>query len=505
MKTKFLYLILLFPVTANLFAQTPQKGYIIEIEGTSVYVDYTSKDVKVGDRLQVVSEPKVMVHPVTKQKIVKVGEIIATLEITETQNDYSIASHVYPSNAIAKLSVGAKVLLPGKATAKELPRDGKINVAIADATVNDVVGTGYFGNYVADLLMAEMMNCDKIRLIDRSMLNAQVDEANLAESGYINSQSSILKGQIAGVQFMIQLTMQRPDVTNITTGIPLKSLLTAAGAVANITGASKDVSQSLAIGGVMSSNMRTAKLKAAVSLTARVVDVQTGEVLFMCTSTGNAQGDSQLELEEGALGGLQINGGVDGFKQTVTGKAVAMAYRKIGSSLKSYFNGETTQKVMKSGFLDNEMTYRKGKVFMGVNKLSNNEIKEACNELPKLYFDFKKGKAQRTWGGVMRDLGGAGFCLFTTALITNINDYARQKSWDRQYNGNYAEPVSPILYIIPVAFAALGITGYLRHKSGTLKIKQSINAYNANLHKTSYKAEYNVGLSPRGLALRVTF
>jgi len=493
MKERLLYLVILFFLTANLFAQTKEKGYIIEIEGTSVYVDYTSKDVKVGDRLQVMSVPKVMVHPVTKEKIVKEGEVIATLEITEVQDGYSVAGRIYPGNAIAKISVGQKVFMPGNATTKVLPKDGKIYVAIADATVNDVVGTGYFGNYVADLLMAEMMSCDKIRLIDRSMLNAQVDEANLAESGYINSKSSILKGQIAGVQYMIQLTMQRPDVTNITTGIPLKSFIQAAGDIANIAGASKGMSKSLAIGGDMSSNMRTAKLKAAVSLTARVVDVQTGEVLFMCTSTGNAQGDSQLELEEGALGGLQINGGVDGFKQTVTGKAVAMAYRKIGSSLKSYFNGETTEKVMKSGFLDNEMTYRKGKIFMGVNKLSSNDIKEAFSEKPQLFFDYKKGNRQIIWGGAMRNVGGIAFCSLSIYVLYNGIKY----NWN---DLNY-DAVIPTM-MVP---AIIGVMGYFLHKSGTLRIKNGVKTYNQSLHKTSYNPEYNIGLTPGGLALRVTF
>lgn len=497
MKTKFLYLISLFVITANLFAQTLTKGYIIEINGTSVIVDYTATDVKVGDRLQVVSEPKVMTHPVTKQKIVKEGELIATLEITETQNDYSVAGKVIPSNAIAKLKVGDKVASLGKTVAKELPKDGKVNVAIADATVNDVVGTGYFGNYVADLLMAEMMNCDKIRLIDRSMLNAQVDETNLAESGYINSKNSIMKGQIAGIQYIIQLTMQRPDVTNVTTGIPLKSFMEAMGDIAGNFGASKGLRDGLKSGSKMSSNIQTAKLKAAVSLTARVVDVQTGEVLFMCTGTGNSQGDSQLELEEGALGGLQINGGVDGFKQTVTGRAVALAYRKIGSSLKSYFNGETTEKVMKSGLLDSEMNYRKGKVFIGVNKLSKNEIKEACSETHKLYFDFKKGKIQRTWGGIMRNLGGAGFAVFSTLGLERLNE-----PYDKWYD---PRPEGKLYIGIALASAVIGIKGYLLHKSGTLKIKQSINAYNTNLHKTSYQPEFKVGVSPGGLALRVMF
>ena len=71
MKTKILFLLFLLGFGVSLFAQTSTKGYIIEIEGTSVIVDYTATDVKVGDRLQVFSEPKVMVHPVTSCRLQK--------------------------------------------------------------------------------------------------------------------------------------------------------------------------------------------------------------------------------------------------------------------------------------------------------------------------------------------------------------------------------------------------------------------------------------------------
>ena len=121
---------------------TQQKGYIIEIEGTSVYVDYTSKDVKVGDRLQVMSEPKVMIHPVTKQKIQKEGELIATLEITETQNDYSVAGKIIPANAIVKLKVGDKVVLPlqtGTILKKEEPDKSIIKTKVKDISSPDLI------------------------------------------------------------------------------------------------------------------------------------------------------------------------------------------------------------------------------------------------------------------------------------------------------------------------------------------------------------------------------
>ena len=125
---------------------------------------------------------------------------------------------------------------------------------------------------------------------------------------------------------------------------------------------------------------------------------------------------------------------------------------------------------------------------MGVNKLSKNEIKEALGENPQLYFDFKKGKNQRSCGGIIRDFGGAGFCFFLVVANGNVNNN----------NFTYWTP-----YL--TSAAAIGIGGYLLHKSGTLKVKQSINAYNQKLGKTSYQPEYNIGLSPGGLALRVSF
>ena len=127
MKAKILFLIFLLGMGVSLLAQTPTMGYIIEIDGKSVILDYTANDIKIGDRLHVYSEPKIIVHPVTKHPITKVGEIIATLEITETKSNYSVAGKVIPENAITKLKVGDKVILPEQMGAKELPQNKKIN------------------------------------------------------------------------------------------------------------------------------------------------------------------------------------------------------------------------------------------------------------------------------------------------------------------------------------------------------------------------------------------
>jgi len=492
MNTKLTYLIFLLLITSDLFALSPQKGFIIEIEETSVYLDYTSKDVKIGDRLQVVSAQKIMVHPVTKEKIVKEGEVIAVLEITDVQSNYSVAGRVYPANAFSKLTVGTKVSKPSEAIeVKALPNDGKLNVAIASATVNDMVGPGYLGNYVSDMLMSELLGCDKIRLIDRSVLNAQIDETDLQNSGYIKKDNSIVKGQIAGVQYLIQVTMQKPDVTNVSTGIPFKSMIYAAGAIAGLAGAPSGLSSGLNTSGSLTSNMKTAKLKSAVSITARVVDVQTGEILFMCSGTGNAQGESQVELEGGALGGLQLNGGVEGFKQTVTGKAVALAYRKIGNNLKSFFGGTLTEKVVDESGLHSEIMYRKGSIYQGVNKLSKSDIKEVYSENPELYFSYKKGKSQKNLGNVIMGIGIGGGCL-SALLVGSSILYS--------YNESLSAYTSMLL-----TSALIGTGGYLLHKSGVLKMKKGINDFNQSLHKTSQNIEWDFGIAPQGLAFAIKY
>jgi len=483
-------LLLFFAIISyyNLYAQTSSKGYIIEIEGLSVYLDYNSSDVKNGDRLQVYSEPKVMFHPVTKEKIIKKGELLATLEITDAQSNYSIAGKIYPANALAQLRVGNKVLKIDKTQSADISKEGKSTVAIAAATINDVVGPGYFGTYVSDMLMAELLNCPKIKLIDRSLLNAQLDETDLKEAGYIRTDQAIMKGQISGVQYMIQVTMQKPDVTNITTGIPIQSIINVAGAVAQIAGAPSGLTEGLNIGSKVTSNVKTARLKSAVSITARVVDVQTGEVLFLCSGTGTSEGEGQAELEGGALGGMQINGGVEGFRQTVTGKAISLAYRKIGNSLRSYFEGTTSEKVINNNLLSDELTMRKGRVYQGVNKLSTADMKSIYETTPELYFSYLKEKKMLDISYWLMGFGAVA-CIggITSAIIDEFED-------------------NPIWQISLASVVPTSLFGLYFNIIGQKKLKYSIKCYNITKEKRSYLfPEYRIGLYPTGLALTLNF
>lgn len=61
-----------------------------------------------------------------------------------------------------------------------------------------MVGVGYFGTYVSDLLMEQLMFCDKVRLLDRTVMGMQMDETDLTGS-YIDPNTAIQRGKIAGV------------------------------------------------------------------------------------------------------------------------------------------------------------------------------------------------------------------------------------------------------------------------------------------------------------------
>ena len=98
-------------------AQEEIKACIVQIEKGKIYLDVTTPKAKIGDVLSVRSAAGYMVHPVTKKKIMKEGEILADLEITEIHSEYSVAS-IYPENAISKLKVGMYASMPEVTTAE---------------------------------------------------------------------------------------------------------------------------------------------------------------------------------------------------------------------------------------------------------------------------------------------------------------------------------------------------------------------------------------------------
>lgn len=423
MKTvRLIFFLTLFLTAAAGRGQTAAEGCIISVDDGAAYVDLTAGQVAPGDLLEVYAAEQYMTHPVTGKRIRKKDEHVGTLEVGETYDEYSVARPVNP--ALAKqLKAGMRVkpqprpaatAAPTAALPASLASDGdRIPIVIAPAVVNDVVNNGHFGGYVADILMEQMLACDRVRLLDRSVLGAQMDELNLSGS-LLDPSTTISRGKAVGARYVLQTTMQKPDVTNVRTGVPLASIM---GAIQGATGVN--------IGAGYASNMNFATLRAAVTLSVRVVDLQTGEVVFMSSGKGEAKGKVQLGLEYGALGGGEINGGADGFKQTVTGQAIQKAFRRIGRNLNAYFEGRTDKKVvgtMSGGALGiNDRMYARGyRLYLGTERLDNEGIQMAFSEQPDLFFQYKKAKRKKPWAFIL-PLVGTGLTLGLSPLMAEMD------------------------------------------------------------------------------------
>lgn len=489
-------------------SQETSKGYIINIEGDKIYLDFTSTSVRIGDELAVLTSRGYFTHPVTGQKIPRSQEQVATVEITQVYDTYSIAK-VEPSQMINKIKVGMSVskqiqvepndndgVIDVAASHNAVTQQQKeniphlnqsttmsserVSVVVAPAQVNDVVGVGYFGSYVADVLMEQLMQCDKVKLLDRTILNAQIDETNLTGE-YIDPNTAIQKGRISGAQYIIQVTMQKPDVVNIKTGIPLASVM---GAIQGITRTN--------IGAQYASNAQVGTLKASVNITTRVVDLQTGEVLFMCSGTGKAQGKAQLSMEYGALGGAQLNGGADGFKQTITGKAIQKAFITIGRSLNNYFDGNTDKKVMGSasgfGNYGQQMRARGLKLYLGTEKLDKDGVQMAFTDNSSLFFQYKRAKklSSAGWLTMLASIGvGIGIIC---ADIDDVNS-----------------TVIATGGIVITGGIAGGIYMQIASRKKIKKVAKLYNEYQLNTSQISSDS-YQLGITiNKGIGLKLTF
>ena len=203
---------------------------------------------------------------------------------------------------------------------------------------------------------------------------------------------------------------------------------------------------------------------------------------------------SQVAMEYGALGGGQVNGGVDGFKQTVTGKAIQQAFRRIGRNLTSFFNGKTDKKVMGSlsgGFTPDTQMYAKGyRLYMGTEKLDKEGIGMAFADTPDLYFKYKKAKRKKTWGYVL-PAAGATFGFFVGAAGANTDK---------------VEVVAAAAGIVGAAAIAGGV---LLYRSGKKEVQNIVSQYNRLNSSTSCypsegrKRDFALVLFPNGL--RLTF
>ena len=301
------------------------KGVILAVEDDKVYLDLNESNITIGDRLQVIEDRGFFTHPVTGEQIAREPEIVAYIQITDVMSNYSIGT-ISPRGAISKLADGMEAfLLEGEARDS---REFRKSIAVQPLNVSSARG-GYLGFYIADLLTEELFNIDKFRVIDRQTLGLQMDEIALTTQGVIDEREAIQLGRTRGVNYFITGTVYEPDVVETGTGVPVKGIMQAAEAISGQR-----------LGSELVSDVRVSQLRAIVNITLRVVDVETGEIIFIASEMQQAQGRSQINLEQGALGGLQLQGGATSFLNTITGQATKAALVNLAGYINDYFEGK---------------------------------------------------------------------------------------------------------------------------------------------------------------------
>ena len=337
----FLLLAFFCGFSGNLIGQqTPAvlQGVILSVEGEKVFLDLNQDQVKIGDRLQVVKPGGFFTHPVTGERIPRADEVIAFIEISNVWANYS-EGRVSPRGAINNLEAGMSVSIMKESQQRET-REFRKSIAVQPMNVSSARG-GYLGFYIADLLTEELFNVDKFKVIDRQTLGLQMDEIALTSMGVIDEREALTLGRTKGVDYFITGTVYEPDVIETSTGIPIKGIVTAA-----------EVLSGQRLGSGLVSDVRVSQLRAIVNISLRVVDVETGEILFIASEMQQAVGRSQVDLEQGALGGMQLQGGATSFLNTITGQATRAALVNLAGYIDNYFEGKMDVRNFRGNVID---------------------------------------------------------------------------------------------------------------------------------------------------------
>ncbi|MCK5822352.1 MAG: hypothetical protein KAH17_10700 [Bacteroidales bacterium] len=337
--TSLLVVVLFIAASLSGISQVNQvQGYIISLDGGIVTLDLKAGQVSKGDLLKIIKPGELIIHPITGEKIQKKDIIISNITISEVADSYSTGA-AYPEDSFEKLAVGMKAYLIGETDIEE----SMIRKFIVIPPMNIVGGPrGMLGSYMGDLLTEELFNLDRFRILDRETFDLQQFELGLKKDG--------AETKTTGVDYLIVGSAFPPDVVVKSTGVPLKGLVTAA------TGG-----QAAILTKNLVSDLKIQELEALVKFTIKVIDVSTGEVIFICSEMAKAEGKSQVNLESGVLGGVTLNGGATDFKNTLTGKASEIALTNTAQYLADFFEGKIKTKNFQGTVIELKKSKKKDK------------------------------------------------------------------------------------------------------------------------------------------------
>ncbi|MBZ5543428.1 MAG: curli production assembly protein CsgG [Acidobacteriia bacterium] len=204
------------------------------------------------------------------------------------------------------------------------PQGRKKLVAIMDfdyATVRGGVAALFgtdidVGKGIADLLVTKLVKDGTYRVVERKALDKILAEQNFSNSDRANPASAAKLGKLLGVDAIIvgSITQFGNETKNT-----------------NLGGVGRS------IGGFGVGGFGHKKSKAIVGLDARLVNVDTGEILGVAEGKGESQRESTSLLGGGGnwhgFGGGNVDFGSSDFQQTIIGEAVHAAVNNMTSEL----------------------------------------------------------------------------------------------------------------------------------------------------------------------------
>jgi curli biogenesis system outer membrane secretion channel CsgG len=204
------------------------------------------------------------------------------------------------------------------------PAQEKHRIAVMDfqyatvmSSVQAVFGTTQdVGRGVADLLVDRLVNDGEYRVIERRELDKVLKEQNFSNSDRADANTAAKIGRLLGVEAIV---------------------------VGDITQFGRD-DRNTNLGGIASrwdkygiGKVGAHKAKAVVAVTARLVDVNTGEILASASGRGESTRSGTDLLGGGGAwsgaGGGQLDMGSTNFQQTILGEAVQSAVGQLATAL----------------------------------------------------------------------------------------------------------------------------------------------------------------------------
>ena len=172
----------------------------------------------------------------------------------------------------------------------------KRRIAVVDFENKTAYGQGRLGGAAADILITEMTKTGKFIVVERDKMNKLLEEQKLGATGAIDPNTAAQMGKILGVNAIVT------------------------GAVSNFgvstTGADYLVAQ-------------RKKQLAQVTIDVRVVDAETGQVLYADTGKGESQSSKGSFLGMGTQGG---------YEETLEGDALRAAVSQLAVNITSQIN-----------------------------------------------------------------------------------------------------------------------------------------------------------------------